>query len=87
MDEFLNDWNGSSNESSGMEIIDAFFQGEGWKGVCKWAEKDCDDSLELMQEILLRINSLVFFKELEDDNRTSREIIELSELIKPYLEI
>ena len=87
MDEFLNDWNGSSNESSGMEIIDAFFQGEGWKGVCEWAEKDCDDSLELMQEILLRINSLVFFKELEDDNRTSREIIELSELIKPYLEI
>lgn len=87
MDEFLNNWNGYSDSTSGMQIIDAFFQGPGWKSVCEWAEKDCDDSIELMENILLRINSLVFFKEMDDDARTNKEIEELAALIKPYIEI
>ena len=87
MNDFSNDWNDYSDDTTGMEIIDIFFQGDGWKGLCEWAEKDCDDSLELMQNILLRINSLVFFKETDNDMRASREIKELASIIKPFINI
>jgi len=86
MDDYLNDWNGYSDDATGMQIIDAFFKGQAWRGVCEWAEKDCDDSIALMENILLRINTLVFFQEKGDDVRTTREINELSELIKPYVD-
>ena len=66
-----------------QERLNVFLSGDTWKGICDAAE-DCEDSLELMEELSLRVSSLVFYLERNITNKAIIEEQELIQLINTY---
>ena len=69
-----------------LQMLSTFLNGDTWDKIVNDAIYQNDpDSVELMEDIMLRMSSAEFFLELGEHNRHDREIKQLVEITQAFL--
>lgn len=73
------------NDEDGWAIIDRWFGSDAWATICTDASDDCQDSVELMEEISENLNSLIFHLNNDSgDRRVAYELRKFQQLIADF---
>lgn len=69
-----------------LQILSSFLNGDTWNQIVNDAIFDEDtDSIELMDDIMLRMSSAEFFLKLGETNRHDLEVKQLVEITQAFL--
>lgn len=64
-----------------IETLDAFFESTTWDIICEEAKQGGVEANDLLENINLRFDSLLFFTKLNDNTRAQKEFALLNKLI------
>ena len=78
----MNEWDNPDD----LETLSSFLNGDAWDQIMNEAIFNQDlDSIELMDDILLRMSSAEFFLKRGELNRHNNEVTQLVELTRAFL--
>lgn len=78
-------WSESDGYNNGAEFlqetISKFLKSTVWDNICTYADDGCPDSLQAMEDMSIRISSIIFYMEQDIESRVAYETKEINNLI------